>query len=296
MWKKFNHWLLTWKPIHLCWWYMGRGKPIPKYFIGTSATAPSVTTNAASSIQAQQATGNGNVTSTGGSTTSWQQGFVWSVKATNSDPTRGGTGVSEIVTSTSGGTGAYSGTLSSLSASTVYTYKAFAVNNKGTGYGAATDFTTSAPSAPTVTTQAVSSITTTSATGNGNITATGGANATRRGFCYIQASSGTPTTADSVAYDDGSFGTGAFTKSITGLSASTAYRVRAYAVNSGGTGYGDTVDLTTADPPNEPPTVALNSPADEATVTDTTPTLEFTGTDPDGNRITYQIQISENTF
>jgi hypothetical protein len=35
-----------------------------------------------------------------------------------------------------------------------------------------------------------------------------------------------------VAYDDGSFGTGAFTKSITGLSPNTSYRVRAYAVNS----------------------------------------------------------------
>ena len=100
--------------------------------------------------------------------------------------------------------------------------------------------------APTVTTQAVSSITPTTATGNGNITATGGENCTRRGFCYLQGSSGDPTTANSVAYDDGDFGTGAFTKSITGLSSATAYRVRAYAVNSAGTSYGSTVDLTTA--------------------------------------------------
>lgn len=99
--------------------------------------------------------------------------------------------------------------------------------------------------APTVTTQAASSITTTSCTGNGNITATGGANATRRGFCYKAASSGDPTTSDSTAYDDGSFGTGAYTKSVSGLSAGTNYRVRAYAVNSAGTAYGTTVDVKT---------------------------------------------------
>jgi len=99
--------------------------------------------------------------------------------------------------------------------------------------------------APTVTTQAATNIAQTSCTGNGNITATGGANATRRGFCYKAGTSGDPTTSDSVAYDDGSFGTGAFTKSITGLSAGTSYRVRAYAVNSAGTGYGTTVDVKT---------------------------------------------------
>lgn len=39
--------------------------------------------------------------------------------------------------------------------------------------------------------------------------------------------------------------TGVFTKSITGLTAGTNYRVRAYAVNSAGTSYGTTVDVTT---------------------------------------------------
>ena len=100
--------------------------------------------------------------------------------------------------------------------------------------------------APTVTTQAATNIAQTSCTGNGNITATGGANATRRGFCYKVGTSGDPTISDSVAYDDGSFGTGAFTKSITGLSAETNYRVRAYAVNSAGTSYGTTVDVKTS--------------------------------------------------
>jgi len=98
---------------------------------------------------------------------------------------------------------------------------------------------------PTVTTQSCDQIDKTSVRGNGNITDTGGENCTRRGFCYKVGTSGDPTVADSVAYDDGSFGTGAFTKSITGLSAGTSYRVRAYAVNSAGTSYGTTVDVKT---------------------------------------------------
>ena len=105
---------------------------------------------------------------------------------------------------------------------------------------------------PTVTTQAVSDILSITATGNGNITATGGENATRRGFCYMVGSSGDPTIANSVAYTDGSFGTGVYTKGLTGLSPGTTYRVRAYAVNSAGVGHGTTVQFTTL---KVPPTV-----------------------------------------
>ena len=43
------------------------------------------------------------------------------------------------------------------------------------------------------------------------------------------------------------------------------------------------------------PTVALNSPADTGSVSDTTPNLVFTGTDSDGDAIRYNIQVSTNT-
>lgn len=99
--------------------------------------------------------------------------------------------------------------------------------------------------APTVTTQAADLIEATTARGNGNITDTGGENCSRRGFCYMVGTSGDPTTANSVAYDDGSFPAGAYTKGLTGLSPGTSYRVRAYAVNSAGTGYGTTVQILT---------------------------------------------------
>ncbi|MBA7604395.1 hypothetical protein ES703_11515 [subsurface metagenome] len=116
--------------------------------------------------------------------------------------------------------------------------------------------------APTVTTQAVSSIEETTATGNGTITATGGINCTRRGFCYKVGTTGDPTTANFVAYNDGSFGTGAYTKGLTGLSPGTNYRVRAYAVNPIGTRYGTTVQILTK------PAVPTNVQATDGVHTD----------------------------
>ena len=78
---------------------------------------------------------------------------------------------------------------------------------------------------------------------SGNVTGIGGENVSERGFCYIQGTSGTPTTANSKVYDSGSYGTGSYSKSITGLSNKTSYRVRAYAINSAGTAYGSTISI-----------------------------------------------------
>lgn len=100
------------------------------------------------------------------------------------------------------------------------------------------------PPEPYVSTQACTDITGTSVTGNGNIVGIGNSTPTTRGFCYKAGTSGDPTTSDSKVYDTGTYSTGAFTKSITGLTAGTTYRVRAYAINSDGTGYGTTVSVT----------------------------------------------------
>lgn len=49
--------------------------------------------------------------------------------------------------------------------------------------------------------------------------------------------------------------------------------------------------------PNQPPTIALGAPANNANLGTITPTFTFTGTDPEGNKLTYQIQIDTvNTF
>ncbi|GAH54298.1 unnamed protein product, partial [marine sediment metagenome] len=96
---------------------------------------------------------------------------------------------------------------------------------------------------PTVTTQAVSNIGTTTATGNGNITDIGGENCTKRGVCWN--TTGNPTIADDKSEETDSFGTGAFTRPMTGLTPGQHYYVKAYAYNSEGYGYGGQVEFYT---------------------------------------------------
>jgi uncharacterized protein (TIGR02145 family) len=95
---------------------------------------------------------------------------------------------------------------------------------------------------PTLTTAAVSEIMETTAECGGNITSDGGATVTARGVCW--STNPTPTVSDSKTTDGA--GTGSFISSITGLTAGTLYYVRAYATNSVGSGYGDTLSFTTA--------------------------------------------------
>ncbi len=97
--------------------------------------------------------------------------------------------------------------------------------------------------APTVTAQAVSAIDETTATGNGNITSIGGETPTKRGICWN--TTGSPTVADNKSEEIGSFGTGAFTRPMTGLIRGERYYVKAYAYNSGGYSYSSEVNFYT---------------------------------------------------
>jgi hypothetical protein len=101
-----------------------------------TATAPTVTTQAASSITTTTADGNGTVTSDGGSTLT-ARGFVWS---TSVNPTLSDSVVTDGATTVS----SYTDTMSVLVASTLYHYRAYATNAIGTSYGADTTFTTAA--------------------------------------------------------------------------------------------------------------------------------------------------------
>ena len=87
----------------------------------------------------------------------------------------------------------------------------------------------------------VSDVTATTANCGGFVSGDGGATVTARGVCW--STSENPTVSDNHT-TDGS-GTGSFTSNITGLSADTTYYVRAYAINSADTSYGDQVSFTT---------------------------------------------------
>lgn len=105
------------------------------------------------------------------------------------------------------------------------------------------------PAAPAVlTTTGVSNITPNSAQASGDITSDGGSPITERGFVYSTTSSN-PTTANTKVAD-ASGGTGTFTVTLSGLNAATFYYVRAYAINAGGTTYGNTVRLSTLAEPD----------------------------------------------
>ena len=94
---------------------------------------------------------------------------------------------------------------------------------------------------PGVSTSPVSYISNSAATSGGNISSDGGAAVTARGVCWN--TSANPTIANSKTTD--ATGTGIFTSLLTGLVPGTTYYVRAYAVNSAGTAYGNEISFIT---------------------------------------------------
>lgn len=199
----------------------------------TTATLPTVTTSQVSNITQTTAVGGGNVTSDGGANVT-ERGVCWSL---NADPT-----TSDSHATSGTGTGGFTANMTGLTANTTYHVRAYAKNSQGTSYGSDVTFTTSESiSAPTVTTSAVTTITQTTAVGGGNVTADGGANVTERGICW--GTSQNPTT--SGTHSNSGTGIGDYTVQMSGLTANTTYYVRAYAVNSAGTSYGEQKSFTT---------------------------------------------------
>lgn len=97
--------------------------------------APTVTDSAPTSVAATTATGNGNVTSDGGGTIS-ARGVVW---GTSASPT-----LANSHAEASGTTGAFTASMTSLSASTLYYWRMYATNSVGTTYSTGGSFTTNA--------------------------------------------------------------------------------------------------------------------------------------------------------
>ena len=133
-----------------------------------------------------------------------------------------------------------------LTPNTSYTYRVCSYNSVGNSATYTNEITLTTPSIvnlPTLTTTAASSIATTTAVSGGSISSDGGASVTARGVCW--STSANPTVALSTKTIDGT-GTGAFTSTISGLTANTTYYIRAYATNSAGTAYGAGLSFTTS--------------------------------------------------
>jgi hypothetical protein len=141
--------------------------------------------------------------------------------------------------------GGFSSSLTGLLCNTTYHYRAYSTNASGTAYGSDATFTTDACTAPTTSTTSSSSITTTTATLTGNITDTGGEANTIRGFDI--GTDNTYTMTDIT--ESGSYSTGSYSLTVTGLTCNTTYHYRAYSTNTAGTGTGSDDTFTTSSCP-----------------------------------------------
>ncbi len=199
----------------------------------TNIRVPIIQTTAATSItQTGAITGGSNISDGGSSIT--QKGICWS--STNPNPT-----IINNFTSAGSGTLNFSIPLQGLSPNTTYYARAFATSAAGTGYGNIVQFKTLPALIPNITTSSITNIGLNSANAGGNISSDGGASVTQRGICWSTSSN--PTTANFRTIDGS--GTGAFSSQMTGLQTNQIYYVRAYAINSSGTAYGQQLTFIT---------------------------------------------------
>ena len=216
-------------------YYSNRGEPVSFVFANPNLQPQvTVTTSEPLLITAVSAMGGGEVTTNDG-TYIITKGLCW---ATHENPTTN----DDFYQEAESGVGAFSISMTGLNVGTAYYVRAYAVTPNGTVYGDQKTFTT-LDGIPAVSTASVTSIMGATAICGGTVTDNGGLNVTARGVCW--SISQNPTVNDS--HTTNGSGLGDFTSSITGLSVSTTYYVRAYASTSQGTAYGEEVSFTTRD-------------------------------------------------
>ena len=174
----------------------------------------------------------GGETITDGNGTISGRGVQWSPLADFS--------VIEGTTSNGTGTTNYASTITGLTAGNTYYVRAYVINEAGIAYGQVIQFVSSV-SFPTISTASISSISWDSATSGGENISDNGSPITAKGVEWSTSSSFATIGGVTI---DGS-GVGNFVSNITGLSETTTYYVRAYATNTGGTGYGQTETFQT---------------------------------------------------
>jgi len=139
--------------------------------------------------------------------------------------------------------GSFSSNISGLLPDTTYYLSAYASNSEGTSYGDVVTFTTNKTIvAPTVTTTAISNITFDTALSGGEIVDDGGSEIIAKGICWSLTAN--PTVDDAKTISEVT--TTSFISTLSPLSENTTYYVSAYATNSKGTSYGETLTFSTS--------------------------------------------------
>jgi hypothetical protein len=198
---------------------------------------PELITVAASGITTNSALLGGFITDDGGSEIT-ARGICWGKEP---DPE-----ISGPKTDNGKGTGSFTSPLTGLTPSTLYYARAYATNSEGTAFGNEVQFTTSQAAVATVVTKIdYGRISYYGANMGGQVTNDGGASVTEKGICW--ATSENPTINNSkiiyVEYNTDAYAV--YWCWISSLQPKSVYHVRAYAINSIGTSYGDDMSITT---------------------------------------------------
>jgi uncharacterized protein (TIGR02145 family) len=142
------------------------------------------------------------------------------------------------------GSESFESLLQGLTRKTRYFVRAYARNKYGLAYGNEVRFTTSDEVftvLPRVVTKNITELRSSSVITGGMIDFEGTPKFTKNGICW--GINPAPTINDNVLFD--STNSLNFSLTLKGLESSTSYHVRAFAVNEGGTGYGNEVSFTT---------------------------------------------------
>jgi hypothetical protein len=200
----------------------------------TTLAVPAISGSSMSGITDSTATLGGDVTSDGGSTIT-ERGVVYSLTASDANPTIGSPGVTKAVAS--GTTGTFTAPVTGLAPGANYSFRAFATNAMGTAYTSPRTFVTLA--LPTISGGSSSSVGLSSATLSASATSDGGSAITQRGFVYsLTATDGNPGIGNPGVTTSAVAGTtGSFASSVTGLSPGASYSFKAFATNAVGTAY-----------------------------------------------------------
>lgn len=162
------------------------------------------------------------------------RGICWS---TSPNPT-----LSDSHTDEGPGVGPFTSTLTDLTPGVLYSYRAYATNAMGTGYGDVAQLTAMPNTVPVVTTLPVSDNAGYTVTCGGVVTDDGGLPILEQGLCWSTSSNPTIVGNHCVDYS----GLDTFSCQVTGLTPGTNYYIRAYATNAIGTSYGNNVSIQTA--------------------------------------------------
>ena len=200
----------------------------------TVSTAPSVTTVGSSEITDSSVLLSGEVTDDNGEEVT-ERGFVW-LKGTGTPTT------SNSKLRSDGTTGEFTAVITDIVPNQTYSFRAYAINAKGTSYGETMSFMIEIYP-PTVTTVDVTDITDNSAVSGGVIVDDGGGDIIAKGVVWSRSKN--PTVEDSFKTEDGN-GVDSFTSYLTDLTSGRTYYVRAYATNLVGTSYGEELQFTVA--------------------------------------------------